>query len=161
MTNTLQIREFLQDPRDLLELKNIKFDKSVVMTDSITKEFSFELAHNTLKYKDNKGTAAVLKYSVIKPNNNWPFGTNLIMTRYYETSIKDFPFKNNLKIGSSLSEFQKHFGKPNKTENNYSYYFKYVTFKSTMTLESYNDIFTKIIIESQDCNFFKDNNSRP
>ncbi|MFK7750501.1 MAG: hypothetical protein AB8B65_19070 [Kordia sp.] len=145
------IKDFLKDPRNNLLLNELAFEAKC-NPDTIKKSVlrgKFEREYYNCSYMDKGEKVAAMKSSVIKTDSTWSLGTNGFEIYHFETNKPSFPLKHDLKIGSSIQDFQKIFGSSKKLKNTYSYNFKFDLFSSKLVIESQENVVTKIIVTNK------------
>ncbi|WP_353778643.1 hypothetical protein [Winogradskyella sp. 3972H.M.0a.05] len=146
--DTIVVKDFLKDPRNNLIINNLQYEiecKTSENQNPYNLKISVRVYYDC-KYMHKGEKIAEMKSSVFKTDSTWTFGTNGFEIYHFETSLESFPFKNELKIGSTIQDFQKVFGIPQKQTNKYSYNFEFELFSSKLILEYYKNIVTKITV---------------
>ena len=149
--DSFAVKDFLKDPRNNLAINKLEYKSECNPSEN---QNPYDLIVTLREYHDCKyifkgKKIAEMKSSIFKMDSTWPFGTNGLEIYHFETDQKFFPLKSELKIGSTILDFQKIFGMPKEIEENYTYHFEFELFSSKLILEHDKNIVTKITVANK------------
>lgn len=149
-----ELKYFLQDPRDHNYLKDSGLDTTCKLNkdEKKTEELLFPRQYKTRKYLVEGKTKAQFDYSILKTEENWALGTNSFHISFFETKDPSFALKSNLRVGMTVQDFEKIFGKAKYTKEAYIFQFRSESFSSELILRTNDSEVIQITVTNKELN---------